>query len=512
MRIDSFFWKAGRNRLYLFLILILGAAIRLSFLENSLRYPDSMHYAYGAECLLKYGRYAIPVNGFFTPPQYPFGLPLIISVSYIFLGISEEAARLTVASFGVTGILLVYLFTKELLESEAAGLVSALFLSLSSLHWFYSTTVMSDVVNMFFGTASLYLLLKAAKTGDKRFFILSGLLMGYSISVHLSNMLFYVVALIFLLYSKGLKFLRSVDFELFCVSSLVAMVPFLAYTRWLYNTFGVFFGYQMWMGPESFARAFSLNNVFPNLAFLLQVLFWPSVNLPNEHYLLLSAPASFFFLAGYVFLLWKKRLLEAVLLTVWLAVFLTFFLIFYVPDTRYLLPALPAFIALASYGLIRIYCALAERIEKANQKALTLPKIFIIASLLVIALPSTSVGYSLIETRHSQPNPDKMMAVWVRDNLPKEAIVINGAGEYVIYYCQRYDIYGWRSIHVIHAVADIPSVINYLSEEHKVYAVFDAVTQALYVPQFDELMRNFNFTFFGTVPGTNIVVYRVYRR
>jgi len=512
MNIASFSWKIERNHFYLVLIMVFGAVIRLSLLENSLRYPDSMHYAYGAECLLKYGRYVIPVNGFFTPPQYPFGLPLIISVFYLFLGMNEEAARLTVTSFGILSILVVYLFTKELLKSEAVGLISALFLSLSPLHWFYSTTIMSDVASMFFGTVSLYLLLKGAKTEKKRFFILSGLLMGCSVSVHLSNTLFYVVAFAFLIYYKGFKFLRSVDFLLFEISSFVAMVPFLAYTGWLYNTFHVFFGYQMWMGPESFARAFSLSNVFHNFPFLLWVLFLPSVNVPNEHYLFLPASASFFFVAGYIFLLREKQRAEALLLTAWLMAFLTFFLIFCVPDTRYLLPALPAFTALVSYGLLRLYHVILEKLDRADQRLTVLPKVFLVASLLVITLPSAVAGYSLIEPRHSQPNPDKMMAVWIRDNVPKEAIIINGAGEYIIYYCQRYDIYGWKSIHVIHAIADIPSILNYILEGHPVYAVFDAVTQALYVSQFDELKNNLNFSYFAIIPETNIVVYRVYRR
>jgi 4-amino-4-deoxy-L-arabinose transferase-like glycosyltransferase len=493
--------------------MIFGAIIRLSFLENSLNYPDSMHYAYSAECLLVYGRYAITVNGAFIPPQYPPGLPFIISIFYLLLGISEETAVLTIAFFGILGIPLTYLFTKELFKSKTAGLASAILLSVSPLQWFYSTTIMSDVVAMFFGTASLYLLLKGDNTGKKRFFILSGLFMGYAVSIHLTCILFIAIAFAFQMYRKGVKFLRTFDFLLLAVSSFAAMIPFLAYTIWLYNTSNILVGYQAWMGTRVFLSSFSILNVPTNFAFFLHVLyanFMPLVNLPSEHYLFLPTFASIFFLIGFIFLLYDKRWLEVILLTTWIVAFFAFFLVFYVPDTRYLLPALPAFITLASYGLVRSYNVLSTRIK--TDLRLGMLRAFLIISIIVIALPSLVVGYSFVEPRHSQPNPSETMAVWVRNNLPPTAIVINGAAEYVIYYCQRYDIYGWTSININEApYSSLPLIFNYISEGRQVYAICDTVTQALWMSQWDELKNNTNlhFTFFSIIPETNIIVYRV---
>ena len=505
--------KITCNYLYLFLIIIFGAIIRLSFLENSINYPDSMHYAYSAECLLVYGRYAITVNGAFIPPQYPPGLPLIISIFYFLLGISEETAVLTVAFFGIIGIPLTYLFTKELLKSRTAGLVSAVLLSVSPLHWLYSTTIMSDVVAMFFGTASLYLLLKGDNTGKKRFFILSGLFMGYAVSIHLTCVLFIAIAFTFEMYRKGIKFLKTFDFLLLGVSTLAAMIPYIAYTMWLYTTSNILVGYQAWMGTGGFLSSFSILNVPTNFTFFLHVLYaniMPFVNLPSEHYLFLPTFASIFFLIGFVFLVYEKRWLEVTLLTTWILAFLVFFLVFYVPDTRYLLPALPAFIILASYGLVRSYNILSTRI-RTNQR-LAILHAFVIISIIVIALPSFVVGYSFVEPRHSQPSPSAIMAVWVRNNLSPTAIIINGAAEYVIYYCQRYDINGWTSININEApYSELPLIFNYISEGRQVYAILDTVTQALWMSQWDELKNNpnLNFTFFSMIPETNIIVYRV---
>jgi 4-amino-4-deoxy-L-arabinose transferase-like glycosyltransferase len=505
--------KISRNYLYLLLIMIFGAIIRLSFLENSLNYPDSMHYAYSAECLLVYGRYAITVNGAFIPPQYPPGLPLIISIFYLLLGISEETAVLTIAFFGIIGIPLTYLFTKELLKNKTAGLVSAILLSVSPLQWFYSTTIMSDVVAMFFGTASLYLLLKGDNTGKKRFFILSGLFMGYAVSIHLTCVLFIVIAFAFEIYRKGVKFLKTFDFRLLGVSTFAAMTPFLAYTIWLYNTSNIFVGYQAWMGTGSFLSSFSIHYVPTNFTFFLQVLyanFMPLMNLPSEHYLFLPTFASIFFLIGFIFLVYEKRWLEVTLLTTWIVAFLAFFLIFYVPDTRYLLPALPAFITLASYGLVRSYNILSTRIRTVQK--LPILRASVVIMIIVIALPSLVIGYSQVEPRHSQPNPSEIMAVWVRNNLPPTAVIINGAAEYVIYYCQRYDIYGWTSININEApYSALPLIFNYISEGRQVYAICDTVTQALWMSQWDELKSNtnLNFTLFSIIPETNIIVYRV---
>jgi 4-amino-4-deoxy-L-arabinose transferase-like glycosyltransferase len=493
--------------------MIFAAIIRLSFLENSINYPDSMHYAYSAECLLVYGRYAITVNGAFIPPQYPPGLPLIISVFYLLLGISEETAVLAVAFFGIIGIPLTYLFTKELLKSKAAGLVSAVLLSVSPLHWLYSTTIMSDVVAMFFGAAGLYLLLKGDNTGKKRFFILSGLFLGYAVSIHLTCILFIAIAFVFQMYLEGFKFLKTYDFLLLAVSSFAAMIPYIAYTIWLYNTSNILVGYQAWMGTGTFLSSFSINNVPTNFTFFLHVLysnFMPFVNLPSEHYLFLPTFASIFCLTGLIFLVYEKRWLEITLLTTWIVAFFAFFLIFYVPDTRYLLPALPAFVILASYGLVRSYNILSTRI-RTNQR-LAILHAFVIISIIVIALPSLVVGYCFVEPRHSQPSPSAIMAVWVRNNLPPTAIIINGAAEYVIYYCQRYDIYGWTSININEApYSELPLIFNYISEGRQVYAICDTVTQALWMSQWDELKNNINlnFTFFSIIPETNIIVYRV---
>jgi 4-amino-4-deoxy-L-arabinose transferase-like glycosyltransferase len=505
--------KITRNYLYLFLIMIFGAIIRLAFLENSINYPDSMHYAYSADVLLTYGRYAITVNGSFIPPQYPPGLPLIISLFYLLLGMSEETAVLTIAFFGIISIPLMYLFTKELLKSNAAGLVSAVLLFVSPLHWFYSTTIMSDVVAMFFGTASLYLLLKGDNTGKKRFFILSGVFMGYALSIHLTCILFIAIALGFQMYRKGFKFFRTFDFLLLGVSEFVAMIPFLAYTVWLYNASNIFVGYQVWMGTGGFLSSFSVHNVPTNFTFFLKVLyanFMPLVNLPSEHYLFLPTFASIFFLIGFIFLLYEKRWLEVILLTTWIVAFLAFFLIFYVPDTRYLLPALPAFIILASYGLVRSCNILSKRIR--NNHRLAILQAFLIISIIVIALPSLVVGYSFVEPRHIQPSSSEIMAVWIRNNLPPTAIIINGAGEYVIYYCQRYDIYGWTSININEApYSALPLIFKYLSEGRQVYAVLDTVTQTLWMFQWNKLKNNtnLNFTLFSIIPETNIIVYKV---
>jgi hypothetical protein len=133
-------------------------------------------------------------------------------------------------------------------------------------------------------------------------------------------------------------------------------------------------------------------------------------------------------------------------------------------------------------------------------------------SIIVIALPSLVVGYCFVEPRHSQPSPSAIMAVWVRNNLPPTAIIINGAAEYVIYYCQRYDIYGWTSININEApYSELPLIFNYISEGRQVYAICDTVTQALWMSQWDELKNNINlnFTFFSIIPETNIIVYRV---
>jgi len=98
--------------------------------------------AYSAECILKYGRYAVPANGVFIPPQYPFGFPLLTTVFCLLFGISEEAAKYCMAFYGFIAIPLIDLLSIRVFNDKRVGIVTATFLAVCPLHWFYSTAVM----------------------------------------------------------------------------------------------------------------------------------------------------------------------------------------------------------------------------------------------------------------------------------------------------------------------------------------------------------------------------------
>jgi len=118
--------KTSRSSLILlFILVVVGASLRLINLEQSSFWVEEVKHVYSAKSFLEKGEFALP-----SGLEYKRALPFtfLVSVSFKIFGINEFAARLPSAIFGTLSILLVFFVGKGLFN-ERVGLIAALFLT-----------------------------------------------------------------------------------------------------------------------------------------------------------------------------------------------------------------------------------------------------------------------------------------------------------------------------------------------------------------------------------------------
>jgi 4-amino-4-deoxy-L-arabinose transferase-like glycosyltransferase len=108
---------------------------------------------------------------------------LLTTVFYLLFGISEEAAKYCMAFYGFIAIPLIYLLSIRVFNDKRVRIVTATFLAVCPLHWFYSTAVMGDVVSMFFVLASIYTPVMGENERKRSWSILSGFFAGFSVFI-----------------------------------------------------------------------------------------------------------------------------------------------------------------------------------------------------------------------------------------------------------------------------------------------------------------------------------------
>jgi len=176
-----------REALLLCLILILAIGVRFWGIRHSV-YTDevkvvlpSMQLAKGEQTPLLYPKgsyyphfYHYILGGIFLPiallyPERSFDNPY--NNTYLFVG------RVTTASLGVLTVLLLFFFGRRLTGTRTA-LIAALFLALIPAHVKYSHYAHVDVPLTFFMLLVFFSALRVWETGARRWYILTGLLVG----------------------------------------------------------------------------------------------------------------------------------------------------------------------------------------------------------------------------------------------------------------------------------------------------------------------------------------------
>lgn len=172
----------NRNKLFLFLIIVLASFLRLLKLDTvpvSL-FGDELDVGYHAYSVLKTGK---DYSGNFLPlhfqslaewrtPLYLYGAVPTVAM----FGISGYGVRLPAAIFGILGVWLIYLLVKEITGKQTLSLLSALLLAISPWHIQYSRAGFEVTQMLALYMGGTYFFLKGLKEG--KYLWLSAVLLG----------------------------------------------------------------------------------------------------------------------------------------------------------------------------------------------------------------------------------------------------------------------------------------------------------------------------------------------
>jgi mannosyltransferase len=339
---------------WLIAITLLGAALRLFRLGyQGLWYDEAFAWAV-ASVDLKTSIEAILSDGN-QPPLYYSVLRL-----FLYLGRSEEIVRLPSAVFGILAIPLLYKIGR-LCFGRKAGLVSALWLGLSPLHVWYCQEARMYTMVVFFSLGSVYFFLRLLYQNEGRLWAGFIVLTAAGYLTNYSAFLISLVQFAFIVCTFRLNYrlLRR-----WTVGQALALLPLLPWLVVLLTRESKSFGFGWIPCPGPLDPLKTLWNFSLGYTGTLT----PFVSLS----LLLFA---FAFLHG----LWNQRsgpegdpsqtLLfpyAKLFLALWLIlpiafVFLVSYLLVPIYIDRFLLVALPPYLILVAYGLLRIRHVIARR-------------------------------------------------------------------------------------------------------------------------------------------------------
>lgn len=163
--------KLNKVRFLLISVLLLSAILRFYKIDKNpvSLFGDEIDVGYQAYSILKTGR---DYSGNFLPLHFrslaEWRTPLYIysSVPTVALfGISPLGVRVPAAVFGVLGVLIIYLLTKEIIGKQEMGLVAALMLAISPWHLQYSRAGFEVTEMLFLYMTGVYFLLRGLKDG-----------------------------------------------------------------------------------------------------------------------------------------------------------------------------------------------------------------------------------------------------------------------------------------------------------------------------------------------------------
>lgn len=186
----------------LVVILVLGLFVRIWQIDKvppSL-YWDEMDAGYQAFSILKtgkdyFGNFPFPLAQSFADYRAPGFIYSLIPFVAI-LGFNEFAVRIPAAIFGILCILLIYLVSKKLFNSELIGLVAALLMAFSPWNIQYSRMGFEITLMLASFLAGIWFYLWAER--NSKFYIYAGLCFAISILTYNTAKLFLPIILILL--------------------------------------------------------------------------------------------------------------------------------------------------------------------------------------------------------------------------------------------------------------------------------------------------------------------------
>lgn len=176
-----------KERIYVAALLAVGLLrfLNLGFLD--LQAWDEALYAIRAEGILRFGGFLdqtpFAIGGLYSSLHPPLCVWLM-SLSFLFLGVTEFAARFCSALFGGLTLLVIYRLGKEI-QSPKVGFIAAMLFGLNPFVTFFARQGQFDTLLVFFLSISILFYMKLEVEGQVRFAIFAGLAVGAALMTKL---------------------------------------------------------------------------------------------------------------------------------------------------------------------------------------------------------------------------------------------------------------------------------------------------------------------------------------
>ena len=300
------------------LVLALGLFLGVYRLDY---YPPPGGISWNDEAQIGKDAYGVLHHGY-RPWQFPFSV-YATCVSFLLLGPTVLALRLTFVTLGFVTLIVFYLLAREIFRFPVALAATYLF-AVSRWHIAFSRLALPSTPAMLLEVATFYLLLRGRRTGGMMNYTLAGLTMGLGLYSHAS---FRIVPLLVLLLFLGqacswwrarrggdasrsrgtlspwLSFLASAIVIMLPLAAIIWREPHLTFGERFSSVMPVVFGTEGVAGTDSVAeRAVRLLGFFN-----YQGEAWGAVNLPDLP--MLDPVTGVFFVLGFgycLFRFWRK--------------------------------------------------------------------------------------------------------------------------------------------------------------------------------------------------------------
>jgi len=206
----------------------------------------------------------------------------------------------TSSLFSALTIILIYKISRYLTENENYRLMLIIIAGLGTLIFPYALVFMKHATATFFSFLSFYLLFKAKqeKIKDNKYFILSGILLGFAMTCDITTFIIGIFDFFYLISFKKEKIF------IFIFSGFIGILPFFLYNYLAFeNPFTL---PRHYMDPTIWPELGGIKGLkTPDLFIFLRLLFYP------ERGLLFYYPILFFSLIG-LCLMYKKFKIESI--------------------------------------------------------------------------------------------------------------------------------------------------------------------------------------------------------
>ncbi|MBN4049061.1 glycosyltransferase family 39 protein [archaeon AH-315-M20] len=191
----------GNTKLLLFIIVLLGLILRLTFFSGI-----------GTSDSLVYTKYTYNIDKGIDPNSTltlstRLGLIYSTAFSYKLFGINDFSSVIFVLLTSIGSIILIFYFGK-LLFNKKIGLMAAFLLSFFPLDVVYATKLLADIPSAFFMGLGIYIFLYSEIKSKLRYgigYFLSGVFIGIGYFIRESVLLIILFFIIYILYKKEIK-------------------------------------------------------------------------------------------------------------------------------------------------------------------------------------------------------------------------------------------------------------------------------------------------------------------